>query len=132
MNKKNFCLCGLTGWCLEILFTSFCCGCHRDKRMIGHTSIWMFPIYGMAVFICPIYQKIKRWPAICRGFVYSLGIMFGEFCTGTILKKYHSCPWDYSKANTNINGIVRLDYMPLWMIAGLVFERILCRQGNNK
>lgn len=129
-NKKNFLICGLTGWCLEILYTSLWSGINHDGRLIGHTSIWMFPIYGTAALIVPVYHKIKRWPAIFRGGVYSLGILSGEFLSGSLLKKFHACPWDYSDARYNIGGVIRLDYMPLWMIAGLIFERILCRRKH--
>ncbi len=129
MNKKNFFLCGLTGWCMEILFTSFGSIGQSNFKLMGQTSIWMFPIYGMASLIGPVYQKIKHWPLIGRGILYSVGIMSGEYLSGTILKRHNMCPWDYSGTKFNINGIVRLDYMPLWILAGLVFERLLCRQG---
>lgn len=129
-NRKNFLICGFTGWCLEILYTSLWSGIHHDGRLIGHTSIWMFPIYGAAALIVPVYHKIKRWPAIFRGGVYSLGILSGEFLSGSLLKKLHVCPWDYSNARYNIGGVIRLDYMPLWMIAGLIFEHILCRSKH--
>ncbi len=49
-----------------------------------------------------------------------------EFLTGSILKKNNCCPWDYSKAKLNINGIVRLDYLPVWFAVGLIYEKMLC------
>ena len=129
MNRKNFFICGLTGWCMEILFTSVGTISRSDLRLLGQTSIWMFPIYGMAAYICPLYRKISRWPVICRSALYSVCIMGGEFISGSILKRFSLCPWDYTGSRYNINGIVRLDYMPFWMAAGLVFERLLCGQG---
>ncbi len=132
MNRKNFFLCGLTGWCMEILFTSIGTISRTDLRLLGQTSVWMFPIYGMASCIRPLYERIRRWPTICRSAVYSVCIMSGEFLSGSILKHFALCPWDYSGSRYNINGIVRLDYMPFWMAAGLVFERLLCRQGTQK
>ena len=128
MTKKNFFLCGLTGWCLEILYTSLMSGLHHDSRLIGHTSMWMFPIYGLAAFIVPVYQKIRRFPVMLRSLVYSFGILGGEFLSGSLLKKIHACPWDYSNARYNICGVIRLDYIPLWMASGMIFERILCRK----
>ncbi len=125
MFPKNFFICGLTGWCMEIVFTSLGAIRQKDLRLIGRTSIWMFPIYGMAALIKPCYQFIKTKPAIIRGGIYSLGIFGFEYVSGSILKKHHLCPWDYSKVPTNINGVIRLDYAPLWMAAGLLFERIL-------
>lgn len=50
----NFIHCGLLGWCLEILFTAFHSFRRRDFKLSGITSIWMFPIYGMAAFLAQI------------------------------------------------------------------------------
>ena len=62
MFGRNFLVCGLTGWCMEILFTSAGSLLKKDGRLIGQTSIWMFPIYGMAVLIRPVYRLIKNLP----------------------------------------------------------------------
>ena len=128
MLGKNFCICGLTGWCMEILFTSAGSLLKHDKRMIGQTSLWMFTIYGMAAIISPLYKLIKEKPVLMRGSIYTLGIFSFEYLSGIFLRKYHLCPWDYSDAKTNVNGVIRLDYAPLWMAAGLLFERILVHE----
>ena len=128
MLGKNFCICGLTGWCMEILFTSAGSLLKHDKRMIGQTSLWMFPIYGMAAIISPLYKLIKEKPVLMRGSIYTLGIFSFEYLSGIFLRKYHLCPWDYSDAKTNVNGVIRLDYAPLWLAAGLLFERILVHE----
>ena len=109
MITKNFFVCGLTGWCMEILFTSTGSFLKQDKRLIGRTSVWMFPIYGTAAVIAPF-----------------------EYISGTFLKRHGMCPWDYSHAKTNIDGVIRLDYAPLWMAAGLLFERILIRCNTSE
>ena len=125
--KKNFLLCGLAGWCLEILFTSFCSFRKRELKLMGETSLWMFPIYGMAAFLKPLGRRIKNFPALLRGIFYSCFIFLGEYVSGSILKKYQMCPWDYSGSRANINGVIRLDYAPFWMAAGLIFEKLLAR-----
>ena len=130
MYGKDFFICGLTGWCMEILFTSTGSLLKHDKRMIGRTSIWMFPIYGMAAVIAPVYKKIKELPTLVRGGIYTLGIFYFEYLSGSFLKKRGLCPWDYSDAKTNIDGVIRLDYAPFWMAAGLLFERILVRRDS--
>jgi len=33
-------------------------------------------------------------------------------------------PWDYSHARLGIDGLVRLDYLPLWAAYGLGLERL--------
>lgn len=128
--KKEFLLCGLTGWCMEILFTAFDSFRRRELQLMGRTSIWMFPIYGLAVCIKPVYYFIRELPAMLRGMIYASGIFMVEFFSGSLLKKRNLCPWDYSRARTNIKGVIRLDYAPFWMAAGLIFERLLV--GKNK
>ena len=118
-------VCGLTGWCMEILFTSTGSMYRHDRRLLGQTSLWMFPIYGMAAVIAPVSRRLTSCPILLRGAIYSIGIFTGEYVSGSFLKKHKMCPWDYSKAKANINGIIRLDYAPLWMFAGLAFEKIL-------
>ena len=73
MRGRNFLICGLTGWCMEILFTSAGSLARHDGRLIGQTSLWMFPIYGMAACIGPVYAKIKKLPALLRGSIYTVG-----------------------------------------------------------
>ena len=96
-----------------------------DPRLLGQTSLWMFPIYGMAALIDPIYEKIKYWPFLLRGCFYATSIMLGEFLSGSLLRFLGVCPWDYSGTPYNIAGIVRLDYFPFWVVAGLAFEVLL-------
>jgi uncharacterized membrane protein len=128
---KNFIVCGLTGWCMEILFTSAQGLLRHDKKLLGQTSVWMFPIYGCACIIRPLYQRIGRLPVSVRGGIYACGILTGEYISGSLLKKHDCCPWDYSDARLGVRGLIRLDYAPLWSLAGLVFERILGCSSND-
>lgn len=130
--EKEFFVCGLTGWCLEIIYTSLHSFRKKDLRLMGNTSIWMFPIYGLASVISLLYPKIKHLPIWTRGTIYGAGILGVEYVSGSMLKKHHSCPWDYSEAKLNINGLIRLDYAPLWAFAGLLFETILRRLADNE
>ena len=84
--RRNFFICGLTGWCLEILFTSIGNCSRHDLRLIGQTSVWMFPIYGMACIIKPLYRYFKKIPALFRGIIYSTGIFCFEYLSGSLLK----------------------------------------------
>ena len=124
---KNFFKCGLLGWCLEIIFTALGSLKKRDMRLFGRTSLWMFPIYGSLCVLAPLFKALKNFPLILRGSVYAFCIFAGEYLTGSLLRKYEACPWDYSKAPLNIDGLIRLDYAPYWFGAGLVFEKILDR-----
>ena len=128
MFRKNFLICGLTGWCMEIIFTSLGAFQKNDLRLIGQTSLWMFPIYGLAALINPVYKQIKKLPLFLRGIIYSIGIFTCEYLSGSLLKKLNLCPWDYSSSPTNINGVIRLDYAPFWILAGLLFEHIVTKE----
>lgn len=79
---KNFLKCGLTGWCMEILFTSADSLRRRDMTLKGVTSIWMFPIYGSAALLAPVSRLLKRKPAWLRGLTYMSMIFSTEFRHG--------------------------------------------------
>ena len=125
--RKTFIQCGILGWGMEILWTGLDSFRRRDYKLTGHSSLRMFPIYGCAALIGPLYKKIRRFPAIVRGGLYTVGIYLTEFLSGSILKHFHMCPWDYSKAPHQYKGIVRLDYAPVWFATGLFFEKILTK-----
>lgn len=125
--RHDFLTCGTAGWCMEIIFTGLKNFTGEDKTLTGKTSVWMFPIYGMASFMSPICRLLHRTNLFTRGCVYTLCIFTGEYLTGSLLRKYRACPWDYSQSPLNIDGLIRLDYAPLWFGAGLLFEKILCR-----
>ena len=57
--SKNFCKCGIAGWCLEVVFTSMESLIMRDWRLMGKTSLLMFPIYGLGVLLSPIGQAVE-------------------------------------------------------------------------
>ena len=129
--RKKFITCGLTGWCMEILFTALSSFRRRELKLMGVTSLWMFPIYGMAVFLQPIYSIIKNFPFFIRGGIYSILIFTFEYLSGNFLKKRNLCPWDYSNAKYNLHGLIRFDYAPFWALAGLLFERILIKKERE-
>lgn len=125
----DFVRCGLLGWCLECFWTGLGSFKKRakDKRLLCRTSVWMFPIYGLAAFIPAFYKQIKSKSAFFRGTVYASVILGCEYTSGILLKRHNACPWDYSKAKLNYKGVIRLDYIPCWALAGLLFERVLCK-----
>lgn len=126
---QNFIICGLYGWCMECLWTGIASmRKHTDKKLSCHTSVWMFPIYGMAACLSPICKILKNRNALLRGGVYTLLIFSAEYTSGVFLKKYGACPWDYSKAKLNYKGVVRFDYAPAWFLAGLFFEKVLSQK----
>ena len=110
---------------MEIVFTALDSFRRRDMRLMGTTSIWMFPIYGCAALLHPVSYLLKNLPTWFRGFTYMALIFSAEFITGHLLTRHSLCPWNYRRSRWNIKQLVRLDYAPFWFAAGLLFEHVL-------
>ena len=121
----NYIHCGLLGWFLEMLFTAFGAFRRRDLRLPCTTSVWMFPIYGLAALFAPLARVMRGRGFLFRGLVYTGLIFTGEFVTGTWLNRRDLCPWDYGRSRWNLARVIRLDYAPCWFVTGLLFERLL-------
>lgn len=139
----NFCKCGVTGWCLEVLFTSTESIMRQDWRLMGRTSLLMFPIYGCGALLGPIGNAVDNWLnprsrftikrtdlAIRHGMLYMVLIFVAEYASGAWLKARGMCPWDYTGRSTNIDGLIRLNFAPLWFATGLLFEQITKKKGG--
>lgn len=122
---RKFIIYGFLGLCAEIFWTGLGSLIQGDIELRGVTYIWMFPIYGLAIFIEPVHNKIRRWPLILRGGVYTLIIFAIEYSSGFILKHLLGvCPWDYGNRLMSVNGFIRLDFTPVWFCMGLLFEKV--------
>ena len=64
----DFWRCGVAGWCLEVMFTSVDSILAGDFRLMGHTSLLMFPIYGLGAFAAPTAQFLDQWLSGLPGF----------------------------------------------------------------
>jgi SAM-dependent methyltransferase len=53
-------------------------------------------------------------------------ILVIEYLSGWILIQLIGfCPWDYTGSSPYaVDGLIRLDFSPFWLVAGLIFERI--------
>ena len=126
-------LCGLTGWGLEILLTSAESLAAGDLKLMGKTSIYMFPIYGMGVLLGPIGRAVDRllggagmltkkdW-IFRHGILDMVLIFLAEYLTGSFLKAFGVCPWDYTGRMLSVDGVIRMDFAPFWFMTGLLFE----------
>ncbi len=72
-------------------------------------------------------KKLGKHNSFIRGTVYMLCIYAAEYTTGSLLKKWDACPWDYSRSKWNYRGLIRFDYAPAWFCAGLFYEKLLGR-----
>ena len=127
----NYIHCGLLGWFLEMIFTAFLAFRRRDMRLPCTTSVWMFPIYGLASLLAPLCRILHRHNFILRGLVYTCLIFACEFITGTWLRRRDLCPWNYERSRWNLGKVIRLDYAPCWFITGLLFERLLTESDES-
>lgn len=140
----HFLIYGVFGWCAEILWTAchdFVTGYRVDPadpavkvplspperwRLAGQTYLWMFPLYGAGGLLFePLHDALRDQPWPLRGLVWMLLIFLVEYFSGWLLRRLTGrCPWDYACARTNIHGLVRLDYAPVWFIFGFLLERL--------
>ena len=115
---------GLIGLNMEIVWTGISTVSIHNRNLIGHTSIWMFFIYGAAVFIMePIHNLIADQNWFVRGCVWTTVIFLIEFVSGMTLRAFHIEAWRYDGV-CSVMGVIRLDYAPLWFIVGLCFEYV--------
>ncbi len=123
---KRFIIYGFVGWIFEIVFTGTGSLLRGSLSLTGYTYLWMFPIYGMAVLLEPVHNRIRLAPWPIRGVIWVSLIFFIEYISGWLLSNgIGFCPWDYSGFSPYVvDGFIRLDFFPFWFIAGLLFENI--------
>ncbi len=129
---KRFLIYGMLGIYMETLWTGIRSGI--ALKLMGHSSLIMIAVYGCVVLMEPAFRQLKDTAVLFRGVVYSLLIFSAEYFSGLLLMYFNICPWNYSHAFYNMNNVVRLDYMPLWIFAGLIYERLYfgLTVNNNK
>ena len=120
----RFVIYGAIGCLMEVLWTGLSALVSKNFKLSSKTSLWMFFIYGMVVFLEPFFRMIASFNFLLRGLIYAAFILTGEFITGTLLKRADICPWDYSHTRFHVRGVIRFDYLPAWAAAGLVFEQL--------
>lgn len=122
---KNFIVYGMIGWCLEIIWTGVGALLSGDPRLTAKTYLWMFLIYGLAVFLEPVHDLIRSWPTLVRGLFWMLLFFTIEYLTGWLLRfLVGASPWNYAGAALQIDGLIRLDYAPVWFLLGLLYEKL--------
>ena len=121
---KRFLIYGIAGWGMEVFWTGLSSLINGDLRLAGFSNLWMFFIYGSAVFLEPIHDIISGWRWPVRGFIWVLIIWGIEYTSGLILVSILGIyPWIY-RGPLAIDGLVTLAFAPAWFVAGLIFERV--------
>ncbi|HBG75941.1 hypothetical protein QBE55_00300 [Eubacteriales bacterium mix99] len=121
---KRFILYGFTGWGIEIIWTGLGSLLQGNYKLSGYTSIWMFFIYGCAVFLERIHDRIAHLPWGIRGLIWVLLIYCIEYISGFLMDSlFGICPWHYT-GKFAMNGYINFSFAPAWFVAGLLFERL--------
>ncbi|MGD9677385.1 MAG: hypothetical protein AB7V16_03315 [Vulcanibacillus sp.] len=122
----NYIIYGLSGLLLETVWTGLGSLFSGNYNLTGYTYLWMFFIYGLGVFLEPIHDIVRDKNFLIRGLIWAVLIFAIEFFTGYLLDMVLGrCPWDYSNDTIySLYGYIRLDFLPIWFIVGLVFEKL--------
>lgn len=109
---------GVAGLIGELAFT----GARGHPR----TSLWMLPVYSLVAPLHePLHDRLRTRPLRTRASAYAIGFSVVEYGSGRVLRHLRgAAPWDYSHARFHLQGLVRADYLPVWGVVGLAFERL--------
>lgn len=111
---------GLAGWALDSAYV----WAHTGRRR--PSSLLNVPVYGLAQPLFePAHDRLRSRRAVTRATAYGAGILAVEYASGRVLRRLvGQAPWDYTGARWTVDGLVRLDYLPLWGVFGLGLERL--------
>ncbi|MDE3087773.1 MAG: hypothetical protein KGJ80_00100 [Chloroflexota bacterium] len=124
----RFFIYGALGWCSEILWTAITRKVTRGARdwlLVGETSLWAFPLYGLIAFLYePLHDALRAQFVLVRAAVYLAGFWVIEYIGGWLVWKIvGKKPWDYSKSpGGSLHGLVRWNFVLVWSLVGLGLE----------
>jgi|TARA_R110002020_G_scaffold187112_4_gene385240 hypothetical protein len=123
---------GLVFWGMFGLFVELCFTSMRELvikkqwSLVGHTSIWMFPIYalGLSYGFDFVIQLISN--DMLRYLTYPLWIWAVELAVGIPTSKREIRLWDYRYLPQWLHwkGIISFAHYPLWIVFGIMVELI--------
>ena len=115
------------GLCCEIIFTAIVnLVSKKSYNLIGHTSLWMFPIYSIGLtYGFSLVQYIIPNDLI-RYLSYPLWIWLIEILVGYPASKVGIRIWDYRYLSDNKHwkGIISFIHFPVWIFFGFFVELI--------
>lgn len=120
---------GCVGVTVEIFFTAIYDIIQQPNlglALKGHSYIWMFPLYGLtAITFPPLVKRLDSLKWWGRGMIFGIGILMVEYIVGGLLRYCTGiCPWEY-RQGYHINGLIRLDYYPLWFLFSVAVEALI-------
>ena len=118
---------GMFGLFCEIIFTALInLFAKKSYTLIGHTSLFMFPIYaiGLTYGFSLVQYIIPN--DIIRFLSYPLWIWVIEILVGYPLTKLGIRIWDYRylSGKKHWKGIISFVHFPVWVFFGLLVELV--------
>ena len=118
---------GMFGLCFEVLFTSISdLYSKRNFNLMGHTSLWMFPIYAFGLTYGFDLVQYLITNDFIRYLTYPLWIWLVEIIVGYPMSKIGIRIWDYRYLSDNMHwkGIVSYPHFPVWVVFGILVELV--------
>ena len=111
---------GFAGWAVDSAFVAAHTGRRRTSSPVN------VAVYGLAQPLFePVHERLRGRRLALRAAVYGVGVLGVEYGSGWMLRRlFGAAPWDYGRARFAVDGLVRLDYLPLWAVFGLGLERL--------
>ena len=116
---------GMFGICVEIAFTAIFDLCtKRQIALMGHTSLWMFPIYAFGLSYGFDLAESFIQNDIVRYLLYPIWVWVVEIIVGYPVLKYGIRLWDYSylSKGKHWKGIISFVHFPVWIFLGVLVE----------
>ena len=118
---------GMFGLCCEITFTAVVNAfSKKDYNLIGHTSLWMFPIYSIGLTYGFSFVQYIIPNDFIRYLSYPLWIWLIEILIGYPSSKIGIRIWDYRYLpdNKHWKGIISFIHFPIWVFFGFLVELV--------
>ena len=118
---------GMFGLTVEVFFTGLIgLITKKNYNLMGHTSIWMFPIYAFGLtYGFDFIKQIIPYDFI-RYFSYPFWIWGVEIMIGYPAIKLGIRIWDYRYLSDNKHwrGIISYVHFPVWILFGILVELV--------
>ena len=118
---------GMFGLTSEVLFTALKeLITKKSYNLMGHTSIWMFPIYALGLsYGFDFIKQILSYDFL-RYISYPFWIWGVEIMIGYPATKLGIRIWDYRYLSDNKHwrGIISYVHFPIWILFGIFVELV--------
>ena len=115
------------GLCCEVIFTAVIdLFSKKNYNLMGHTSLWMFPIYSIGLTYGFSLVQFIIPNDILRYLSYPLWIWLIEILVGYPASKIGIRIWDYRYLpdKKHWNGIISFIHFPIWIFFGIIVELV--------